>query len=237
MDDAKHSEQEVISGADRPPDAAPGPDTEAPATSIRLLDAAEEVFGEQGFAGATTSAIAERAGVTKALVHYYYRNKETLHRAVMERYDQRVSELVLEDLDMHEPTAAVANAMRRYCGFLAQNRNYVRLCLYNALEETCQVTKTQMFRKLIDETTAALKKGMELGTFRSVDPLQLLLAIEALCSYFFEHEKEIRELWGEENFDRERMVKEHTEHVVRMVMWAICEKNADIGQCGPGGSA
>src|SRR5208283_3789640 len=50
-----------------------------------LLQAAEEVFAEQGFAGATTSAIARRAGVPKANLHYYFATKEGLYRAVVAR--------------------------------------------------------------------------------------------------------------------------------------------------------
>jgi TetR/AcrR family transcriptional regulator len=50
-----------------------------------LLEAAETIFAEQGFAGATTAAIARRAGVPKANLHYYYATKEGLYRAVVER--------------------------------------------------------------------------------------------------------------------------------------------------------
>ena len=50
-----------------------------------LLEAAEAIFAEQGFAGATTAAIAKRAGVPKANLHYYFPTKEALYRAVVER--------------------------------------------------------------------------------------------------------------------------------------------------------
>ena len=50
-----------------------------------LLEAAEWVFAEQGFAGATTAAIAQRAGLPKANLHYYFATKERLYRSVIER--------------------------------------------------------------------------------------------------------------------------------------------------------
>jgi len=50
-----------------------------------LLEAAEAIFAEQGFAGATTAAIARRAGVPKPNLHYYFPTKEALYRAVIER--------------------------------------------------------------------------------------------------------------------------------------------------------
>ena len=49
-----------------------------------ILDAAEKVFAELGFKGATTSEIALRAGIPKANLHYYFPTKEALYRAVTE---------------------------------------------------------------------------------------------------------------------------------------------------------
>ena len=50
-----------------------------------ILTAAEAVFAEHGFGGATMAAIAAKAGVPKPNVHYYFPTKETLYRAVVER--------------------------------------------------------------------------------------------------------------------------------------------------------
>lgn len=44
-----------------------------------ILDAAEEEFLEMGFHGAKTSSIAKRAGVTHAMLHYYFSTKENLY--------------------------------------------------------------------------------------------------------------------------------------------------------------
>ncbi|MGD8394717.1 MAG: TetR/AcrR family transcriptional regulator [Candidatus Eiseniibacteriota bacterium] len=212
---------------DAEPGIASGPDSRD--TALRLLDAADEVFAESGFAGATTAAIAERAGVTKALVHYYYRNKETLHRAVLERYKDRVSSLLLEDLDRRAPEDALTVCIRRYCSFLARHPRYVRLIQYNALEDTCELSKLPMFRRLIEETTAALERGMRLGVFRQIDARRLLVSIDALCSYYFEHEKEIRKLWDLDANDHDHSVNDHIEHVIELLMHAICTNHVVRG--------
>jgi AcrR family transcriptional regulator len=51
----------------------------------RILAAAEELFAECGFDATPTSRIAERAGVPKGLVHYYFRRKQDLLRALVLR--------------------------------------------------------------------------------------------------------------------------------------------------------
>jgi AcrR family transcriptional regulator len=50
----------------------------------RILLAAIQLFGEQGFASASTRAIAARAGVNPPALQYYFHNKERLHRACVE---------------------------------------------------------------------------------------------------------------------------------------------------------
>ena len=51
----------------------------------RILAAAEEIFAEAGYSGATTAKIAERAGLPKANLHYYFRTKGALYRRLIER--------------------------------------------------------------------------------------------------------------------------------------------------------
>ncbi|WP_224386233.1 TetR/AcrR family transcriptional regulator [Pseudonocardia sp. ICBG1293] len=59
-------------------------DPEAPARD-RILDAAEGLFAQHGFDATPTSRIAERAGVPKGLVHYYFRRKPDLLEALVDR--------------------------------------------------------------------------------------------------------------------------------------------------------
>ncbi|HEX6120054.1 MAG TPA: TetR family transcriptional regulator C-terminal domain-containing protein, partial [Dongiaceae bacterium] len=49
----------------------------------RILEAAESVFAEAGFNGATTAEIARRAAIPKANLHYYFNTKEELYQQVL----------------------------------------------------------------------------------------------------------------------------------------------------------
>src|SRR5580692_9778257 len=55
-----------------------------PATVRRILAAAENGFAEHGLAGARIDAIARAARVNKALLYYYFKSKEELHRHTLE---------------------------------------------------------------------------------------------------------------------------------------------------------
>ena len=76
---AKGTESQEIDGKD---ESAPGHIRQR--NRALILSAAEEVFAQQGYRGATTAAIAKKAGLPKANVHYYFGTKEALYRAVLE---------------------------------------------------------------------------------------------------------------------------------------------------------
>ena len=75
-----------------------------------LVAAATEVFAEHGFGGATTAAIASRAGVPKSNLHYYFSTKEALYRAVL----ASVLGAWLEASDWFEPGATPRQVLARY---------------------------------------------------------------------------------------------------------------------------
>src|SRR5215470_668004 len=81
----------------------------------RILSCAEEVFARKGFAGARTHEIAERAGVNKAMIYYYFGSKEKLLRAVLEHILFELIGLSQEIL-IENPTPAEA-LERFYRGF------------------------------------------------------------------------------------------------------------------------
>lgn len=54
-------------------------------TRAAILDAAETVFAEAGFAGASMRAIAQRAGVNQPLIHYHFESKDRLYAEVIDR--------------------------------------------------------------------------------------------------------------------------------------------------------
>lgn len=70
-------------------------------TRARLMDAAFEVFAENGFAGASLELICERAGLTRGAFYYNFEAKEDLFLAVMEReFETRMSVLVAASADL-----------------------------------------------------------------------------------------------------------------------------------------
>src|SRR5687767_4338155 len=60
-----------------------GTPQESEETRKRLIEAAGEVFADEGFHGATVRAIAARADTNLAAINYHFRDKEGLYQAVL----------------------------------------------------------------------------------------------------------------------------------------------------------
>lgn len=61
-------------------------------TEGAILEAAGKLFKENGFKGTTTTMIASQAGVTHAMLHYYYRSKEQIFIKVLDSYVLKMHE-------------------------------------------------------------------------------------------------------------------------------------------------
>jgi AcrR family transcriptional regulator len=75
-------------------------------TQDRIFLAASEVFEEKGYTGARMQEIADRAGINKALLHYYFRTKDQLFMAVfqvlLKKMFDKIFSIFQEDIPFKE---------------------------------------------------------------------------------------------------------------------------------------
>lgn len=79
---------------------------ERPTARARILDAAEAVFSDAGFEGASMKTIAARCGVAQGLLHYHFEGKEGLYGAVIERRSTAINaarDALLDAVPEHAP--------------------------------------------------------------------------------------------------------------------------------------
>src|SRR5580692_11538557 len=97
-------------------------------TARRIVATAEEIFADQGLAGARMDEIARAAKVNKALLYYYFRSKEELYRFVLEallsQLGQRVGTQGAGPVTHQKRLAAVID---NFFDFVQRHPNYPRL--------------------------------------------------------------------------------------------------------------
>jgi TetR/AcrR family transcriptional regulator len=114
------------------PQRSPGPGErrrDAERSRTRLLAAALDEFAAKGYAGARVSDIAERAGLNKQLITYYFGGKRGLYRALEEQWLANEAELAPPDVPLAELTASHLHAV------LADPR-HSRLLLWEGLTDS-----------------------------------------------------------------------------------------------------
>lgn len=157
-----------------------------------ILDAAAHEFAEFGVAGARTDAIAREAGVNKALLYYYFKDKDTLYSAVLDDAFGGLKSTVFEALDSDlPPREKVMAYARAYFDFIASNRLYPRLMqreMMRAREGHSQfidkLTKTY-FRPVFERLSAVIREGVARGDFRPVDPVHFVPSMVAIIVFYF----------------------------------------------------
>ena len=104
----------------------------------QILDVATGLFAQQGFQGTTTKLIAEKSGVTEALIFRHFPGKEELYWAVIERKIDAAAPLerLLENLEAGgDDLEVLSRVAREVLDRRAQDQTLSRLLLFSALEK------------------------------------------------------------------------------------------------------
>ena len=165
-------------------------------TKAAILDAARHEFAREGLAGARTDAIARAAGVNKALLYYYFHDKEALYAAVLDRVFTGLQAKINEALDRpgspRERLLAYAGA---HFDYIAGNLEYPRLMsrelMRARVEKSPPARKnihrlvTTYFQPVFRRVSAVIEEGIESGDFRRVNPMHFLLTIVSSIVFYF----------------------------------------------------
>ena len=165
------------------------------ATKATIVTAALEEFAELGLAGARIDEIARAARVNKALLYYYFENKEHLYQGVVEQMFGAMTEALRGALATGEgprekllafldANFKVLAAQPGYARLLEQEMDIVKVFLNNLRPDTAPKFVRQI-TPLLAEFRAVLKAGVESGVFRAIDvdavlPLLLMLVRTAV---------------------------------------------------------
>jgi AcrR family transcriptional regulator len=153
-----------------------------------ILDAAEILFAERGFAATSFAEICRAANVSAGLPSYLFGNKRKLYRAVVERGAQHLRSSISAALRAMPPDADLNRVLDRFVGaylkYLAANQNIVRLLQFEMLGAT-QQSASGIGGALFEEGLVILRSTFQRVGIGGVDARHMLLSIVALCFYPF----------------------------------------------------
>jgi len=163
-----------------------------------ILAAALEVFSNYGFRGSTVDQIAQRANMSKPNLLYYFRRKEDIYVAVLEKI---LADWLapFESLDeTGEPIAEITRYIAAKMDLSRRNPDASRLFANEILNGAPAIGGFLKgpLKALVDEKAAILAKWMMQGRLRKMDPRHLIFAIWAVTQHYADFEPQIRAVLG-----------------------------------------
>jgi AcrR family transcriptional regulator len=167
-----------------------------------ILAAARDEFAEHGLGGARMDRIAERAGVNKRLIYYYFEDKDRLFQAVLEQAYRHIRD---EERRLNLLALKPADAVRRLVEFTwdyyLANPEFLSLLNSENLQSARHLENSQRAREMNSPLIATLgeilERGRKEGTFRGgIDPLQLYVSIAGLAYFYLSNHHTLSAIFG-----------------------------------------
>ncbi|MDQ0142266.1 TetR/AcrR family transcriptional regulator [Cupriavidus necator] len=184
-----------------------------------ILRAAEHVFARAGFAGATMAEIAVRAGVPKSNLHYYFRTKQALYRAVL----AHTLQLWLSEADVIRaelpPQVALEQYIRAKMRLSASHPDASRVFANELLHGAPEIGEVlrHALRELVSRKAAVVQQWIDRGQMAPVDPQHLFFTIWAATQTYADFETQVCAVLGVSQL-RQQDYAHATEHVVVMLL-------------------
>lgn len=161
------------------------------ATHAAILAAARTEFSTHGLPGARVKTIAERAGVNKQLLYYYFGSKDDLYRAALEAVYAEIRELERSlALGGLPPVEAMAALIGFSFDYLARHPDFIGLLNHENAQGAQHARTSNAIRAsnspLTGMIASTLKRGVAAGVFRrGVDPVGLYISLAGMAYFFF----------------------------------------------------
>jgi TetR/AcrR family transcriptional regulator len=157
-----------------------------------ILKAAIQEFSQEGVAGARTDAIARAAKVNKALLYYYFKDKDALYGAVLDHVFSGLRAAIEVQLDRDlPPRKKLLEYVGAHYDYVASNPRFPRVVQGNMMWAGAKAR--QQFQRVaqlylvpvMTKVTYLLQEGVAAGEFRPVDPFHFITTMVATIVTYF----------------------------------------------------
>jgi TetR/AcrR family transcriptional regulator len=182
-----------------------------------IVDAAQRIFFEKGFATATVDEIAEAAELSKGTLYLYHKSKEDMYLAVMIRGMEELYKKLEVIINSGESTIQKLTRFgESYNDYFRSNREFFRMVHFLQLPQFHKQVSEEMIqscnmetKKMWDLFIGLLKHGMEEGKFRSdLNPVEVAIILWSNSTALLMRIDNEYDRWKERmNIDLEHVLK------------------------------
>ena len=164
------------------------PRTKNISTEEKILAAAKTIFIEKVMDGARMQDIADKAGINKALLHYYFKNKEKLFEVIFkegaEKLFSKINSILNSDFPLFEKIRLFST---EYAEIISQNP-YLPLFVLNEMNKQPHSFLENIFGKnqpTFENLVNQIDKEIKKGTIKPVSPVNLVINMISLSIFPF----------------------------------------------------
>ena len=184
-----------------------------------ILKAAEDEFARHGFKGTSMNAIALKAGLPKANLHYYFTNKLGLYIAVLsniiELWDSTFNSLGAED----DPAQALSSYIRAKMEFSRRQPEASRVFAMEIISGGACLTEyfTQDYRTWFQGRAAVFQAWIDAGKMDPVDPVHLIFLLWGSTQHYADFATQICRVSGRSRLTRQDM-QDASDNLIRIIL-------------------
>lgn len=196
-----------------------------------ILAAAEQEFLTKGYDGARTTSIAKAAGVTHAMLHYYFRTKEQLFERIVDEKFRLMAQSTLAAFGNpnHSIVERISGGIALHFDFVAQNPQMPLFVINEIISrpERYEILYSRV-RGIIDSVYSGLQRDIDLaaerGEMERVDVRMLFISILSLNIFTFVAYPFMQPVMGDLMADRDAFLEKRKEENIKTIMSRIKAK-------------
>lgn len=167
--------------------------------SETILEAALDVFSQQGYRGATLDQIAEVAGLSKPNLLYYFASKEAIYQSLMTALLDTWLDPLRKLDEGGDPVTEIKGYMRRKLELSRDFPRESRLFANEILQGGPRIRAAieGELKMLVDDTAIVLRRWMDQGRIARMEPVHLIFSIWALTQHYADFDMQVRAVLGE----------------------------------------
>lgn len=194
-------------------------------TEDRILEAAKKVFVRKGMAGARMQDIADEAGINKALLHYYFRNKEVLFEMIFMEAAGKLFPRINEIFNSDQP---LFEKIERFCEeyiTVVMDNPYLPLFVLNEINQNPEYFLNKVWtdakkpspRKFLEQIEQEVKKG----TIKNISPLNLMMNLISMTIFPFVSKPMMQRNLGLDEWQFRAVMEQRKKEIPKFIIDAI----------------
>ncbi len=193
-------------------------------TEQKILEAAKNIFLEKGLDGARMQDIADKAGINKAMLHYYFRSKDKLFEQI---FTEVAGHFLPKIMAIFESEKTVFEKIETFCSeYISQviQTPYVPIFILNEINRHPEEFLKKVFGDRmppIEKMVKQLEKEKKEGIIKKVEPLNLLLNVMSLCIFPFVARPMIQLIAGMDRAQFNVMMEQRKKEVPKLIIDSI----------------